>query len=721
MAGGYIAPIFGTKIGVFAFWGREAIMGLISLKSKMTLVVSLLMGGMLTTLALLGFRYFENQFRETVERHQFAMVAAMAEEIDGKLLTAQNQLLAIARGLTAERAVEREKAGSYLSGQVAAIQTFDNGLFLFSPEGKLLTGTQEAHLWGKDYSYREYYRKTVRTGRPYISKPFFSTQEHGHPIMMLTAPIPARDGGMAAMLTGSLDLLGENFLARMVEHRIGGSGYLYLFDSEGAIILHPDRERILSSDVPAGANRLFDLAMKGFEGSGETVDFHGEQALSSFKRLRSTNWILGANYPLADAYAPIAQARRYFLAGLASMLVLSTLTVWLFMRHLTLPLRQITAQAREIAEGKSVMVPLPVASRDEIGILAGAFNRMLTEIGQQQRAVKEQKEFAENLIRHSAAPAFVIDHHHRVLFWNSACEELTGVKADEVKGSDGHWRAFYNHPRPCLADFVVSGQKEALPDRYETYARSPLVEEGLQAEGWRMMADGRQRYLIFSAAPIRNREGAIVAAIQTLEDLTERKEAEKRLEHLARFDSLTGLPNRVLFFDRLEQGLASASRYKHCLALLYIDLDGFKKINDSAGHDVGDRVLVEVAKRLKGCIRGSDTAARIGGDEFTVILTQVAGEKEIAMVAGRILDALSAPLLLGSCALSVGASIGISLFPENGGDGDALMKKADVAMYQSKAEGKSRFRLYSERAANVARQSDKDSADLIPSGRERRP
>jgi len=678
-------------------------MGLVSLKAKMTLLVSLLMGVMLVMLALVGFRFFEGQIRETVERHQFVVVTALAQEVDSKLLAARNQILAVARGMTAEAALDRERAGRYLSGQGAALQTFDNGLFVFSAAGKLLTGTgMESHMWGKDYSFRQYYRVTARTGRPYISRPFFSTQEHRHPIIMLTAPIFGPDGKMAAMLAGSLDLLGENFLARMIEHRIGENGYLYLFDTDRTIILHPDRSRILRNELLPGTNHLFDRAVAGFEGSGETVDSRGQPVLSSFKRLKSTNWILATNYPLAEAFAPLVRARKYFVAGLALMLALSTLTVWFFMRRLTRPLQQITIQAGAIAEGKSVTAPLPVRSRDEIGILSGAFNRMLAEIGQQQRAVEEQKEFAENLIRHSAAPVFVIDRRHRVLSWNSACEQLTGVKAEEVKGSDGHWRAFYDHPRPCLADLVVSGEQKALTESYETHARSPLVEEGLQAEGWRTMADGRQRYLIFSAAPIRNREGEIVAAIQTMEDLTARKETEKQLEQLARFDSLTGLPNRVLFFDRLQQGLASASRYGHRLALLYIDLDGFKKINDTAGHDVGDQVLIEVSKRLKICIRASDTAARVGGDEFTIILTQVAGEKETVMIAERILDALSVPLLLGPAALTVGASIGISLFPENGTNADVLMKNADIAMYRAKAEGKCRFRTFSNRSDDFA-------------------
>ncbi|MFN2355372.1 MAG: diguanylate cyclase domain-containing protein [Desulfopila sp.] len=673
----------------------------LSLKTKMAGLVSLLVAGILLVTAFLVDGYFEKNFRESIANHQFSLVSAMAAEIDSKILAAQDQIVAVAGGVTREMLANLSLMEKYLTSQAAVLQTFDNGIFLFSATGRMLTGTgMEPHMWGRDYSNREYYQEAIHTGKPYISKPFLSSQAHGHPIIMLTAPIVGADGKMVALLVGSLDLLGKNFLSRLIELKVGEKGYLYLFNSDRTMILHPDPSRILANDVPVGANRLFDLAIEGFDGSGETVNSRGLHAFASFKQLQSTDWILAVNYPLAEAYAPITQARRYFLAGLAGLLALSILSVWLFMGRLTRPLLQITASARAIGEGEEEFEPLPVVAGDEIGVLASAFNRMMAVIEQQQEAIREQKEFAENLLEHAAAPIFVIDAEHRVVIWNRACEELTGIRAAEIKGTDGHWRAFYEQPRHCLADFAVGAQTEGLTAGYEQHERSTLVQEGLRAEGWLLMANGRRHYLSFNAAPIRNKQGEIVAAIETLEDLTERKEAEKRLEQMAHFDTVTNLPNRTLFFDRLEQGMAAAVRYGHILGLLYLDLDDFKQVNDCAGHDAGDQLLAAVARRLETCVRRSDTVARVGGDEFTVILTQVAGAAEAEMVAAHIVEALAAPFSLGERRFTLGVSIGISLCPANGDDADSLVKQADTAMYRVKEVSKNSYGFYMEESAS---------------------
>jgi diguanylate cyclase (GGDEF)-like protein len=298
----------------------------------------------------------------------------------------------------------------------------------------------------------------------------------------------------------------------------------------------------------------------------------------------------------------------------------------------------------------------------------------------EKEATCQQKEFAENLLEHAVAPIFVIDAEHRVLIWNRACEQLTGLPAAEVKGTDRHWRAFYDQPRFCLADFIVDGDMEGMAAVYEQPVRSALVDEGIQAEGWRVMANGQRRFLSFNAAPLRDKRGEIVAAIQTLKDLTERKETEKRLEQLAHFDLVTQLPNRALFFDRLELSVAAALRYEHTLGLLYLDLDGFKHVNDSAGHDAGDRVLAEVARRLEKCVRRSDTVARVGGDEFAVLLAETEGAA-VPAVTDRIREAFAAPVTLAEGEFFFSLSTGFAVYPKDGEDIDALLVQADRAMY----------------------------------------
>ncbi len=186
-------------------------------------------------------------------------------------------------------------------------------------------------------------------------------------------------------------------------------------------------------------------------------------------------------------------------------------------------------------------------------------------------------------------------------------------------------------------------------------------------------------------------------AVQILfRDITDRKLAAQRLEQLAHFDPLTGLPNRTLFFDRLDQAFLQAKRYKNTLALLYVDLDRFKEVNDSLGHDIGDLVLKEVAERMRNAVRLCDTVARMGGDEFTIILTRVNEGPNAAIVAEKIIAALQKPIMAGGFECSVGASVGISTFPDEGDSAATLLKKADTAMYLAKKQGRSRYCFYVE-------------------------
>jgi diguanylate cyclase (GGDEF)-like protein len=174
-----------------------------------------------------------------------------------------------------------------------------------------------------------------------------------------------------------------------------------------------------------------------------------------------------------------------------------------------------------------------------------------------------------------------------------------------------------------------------------------------------------------------------------------RKQAEERIRHLANYDELTGLPNRSMFQQRLHHALAQALRHTRPLAVLFIDLDRFKNINDTLGHEAGDRVLREVAERLRGCLRDSDTVGRLGGDEFVVLLEGLPQLADVAAVAQKILDAAARPFMLAAREYHIGASIGISAFPEDGKDLQTLMKNADAAMYRAKEQGRNNFQFYS--------------------------
>jgi PAS domain-containing protein len=178
------------------------------------------------------------------------------------------------------------------------------------------------------------------------------------------------------------------------------------------------------------------------------------------------------------------------------------------MHHLTAPLLQFTRHVKAFTGREEEQRPFRVTSRDEIGTLAQAFNEMLTEMDKQKRTIREQKEFSENLLLNSAVPTFVLDTRHRVIIWNKACEELTGIKATEILGTADSWKAFYGKERPVLADIVIDGNDKDLPFYYDSCSKSPFTPDGLQAEGWRRTANGREIYAFFDTAPVPQcREG----------------------------------------------------------------------------------------------------------------------------------------------------------------------------------------------------------------------
>ena len=274
----------------------------------------------------------------------------------------------------------------------------------------------------------------------------------------------------------------------------------------------------------------------------------------------------------------------------------------------------------------------------------------------------------------------------RITSWNGAAESMYGYAANEVIGRS--------------MEIVVP------PDRLEefrtVYDRLGRGEDVAPFETERMTKDGRRLEVALRLSPIRDQTGAVVGFSGIGRDITERRRAEERTRHLALHDSLTGLPNRTLFHDRLEHALAEARRHDRRAGLLLLDLDNFKDINDTLGHTAGDRLLVEVARRLDACVRVSDTVARLGGDELALILTEVRRPEDAALVARKAMYRMAKPFRLDGREVETTTSIGIAIYPADGEDADQLLRAADMALYRAKAEGRNAFRFYAaEMSAQV--------------------
>ncbi|MBF0454423.1 MAG: EAL domain-containing protein [Magnetococcales bacterium] len=281
----------------------------------------------------------------------------------------------------------------------------------------------------------------------------------------------------------------------------------------------------------------------------------------------------------------------------------------------------------------------------------------------------------------STSEAIVItDGSNKMVEVNPAFSNITGYSSAEVIGRDPGFMKSGRHDRAFYSEMWRSIWKNGF----------------WQGEIWDRRKSGEIYPKWLSINTVKNSANQLVNCIGVFSDISIVKSAEAKLERLAFFDGLTNLPNRALFKTRLEHEFSSAQRHKRKIALFFLDLDNFKHVNDSLGHAAGDQLLVEMADRIKACVRVSDTVSRLGGDEFTVILTDVEDEASISHVAYNILRALKRPVELGEHQVTVGCSIGITLYPDDGIESEVLIKNADAAMYHAKAMGRNSCAFFTE-------------------------
>ena len=295
-----------------------------------------------------------------------------------------------------------------------------------------------------------------------------------------------------------------------------------------------------------------------------------------------------------------------------------------------------------------------------------------------RRRAEEQLRIAARAFENTADGVIIYDPQRRVVSVNKSFTTITGYREHEVLGKP--------------AEFLGSDQHD---DAFYRDVASVVDENGRwQGEMMRRRKNGELYPALCSISAVKDDKGAITNYVTVFNDISSFKEYEAKLEFIAHHDSLTGLPNRALFLERFRQALVRARRRNGALAVLFIDLDEFKTINDSLGHLAGDKLLQVVATRLQACVRESDVVARLAGDEFTIMVDDLNKTEDAGKVAEKLLRALANPIEVGEHKLAISASVGISCYPIDGDDSETLLKNADAAMYAAKESGRKNYQFY---------------------------
>lgn len=371
----------------------------------------------------------------------------------------------------------------------------------------------------------------------------------------------------------------------------------------------------------------------------------------------------------------------YYLSAilLGSIFLASLLGGWLQSIVIN-PLKKLGMTLHDIMQKKDYSIRAEKNSHDELGDLTDLINGLLRTIEFENHSLKSITERFRKLASLSPVGIFQTDKNLNFIYVNQRWRDIHGISA-EIPLLD-HWLERFSPEKRQEMDSALAN----LIDK----------QESLHFESELKLPNHTQAWIQIRISTLHDNQGDLLGYIGAVSDITELKEAQLKMEILALYDPLTGLANRRLFLDRLEKAVISVQRTNSSMALMFLDLDQFKRVNDTLGHDAGDLLLVEVAHRLRANVRESDTISRIGGDEFTILLTDVHHASDVVIVAEKILAALSKPMYLKGQELHTSVSIGITLTPSDSSSVNTLMKNADLALYRAKELGRNNFQFFSE-------------------------
>jgi diguanylate cyclase (GGDEF)-like protein/PAS domain S-box-containing protein len=495
----------------------------------------------------------------------------------------------------------------------------------------------------------------------------------------------------------------EHFSSIFNDVALGSGTEIYVLDaSNNRLIIRADGAP-MTRDGIAEPGLIEKIASAGPNGGpGVFVAFDGKSGgryLAAYTRIPGTTWFVVSTIPEKKLTAEAQSVRnQIILVGVAGFL-LSIFLAYFISHSISAPLKALVREMH--ATGSDVGAEIDAQPdahtdtgvKDELGRLAQRFERMRAAIRQKMQKINEINASLEQTVIERTAELVTKEQQSRTLIENSP---------DTITRYDRQLRRTYANPAFCTSagrslDEVLGKRPSEVPGGANALIYERKISETIasgtsgQFELRWLSKDGQEQCSHIRLTPEIERSGEVSSVLAVGRDLSDRMVFEATIWKQANFDALTHLPNRQMFHDRLDHEARMSHRSGRPMGLMLIDLDRFKEVNDSLGHDTGDILLIEAARRITSCVRESDTVARLGGDEFTVILSELDNTESIEQIAKSIIDTLAEPFRLGPDDAFISASIGVTLYPQDTCELDVLFKNADQAMYAAKSAGRNRF------------------------------
>jgi diguanylate cyclase (GGDEF)-like protein/PAS domain S-box-containing protein len=639
----------------------------------------------------------QSDIAKQISEQQLSTTALLANQINNDLVERQSTLENLAEKIGQIGLDDQAQLQSFLDDRFIIKRDYNLGASILDFDGNVIASVpSKFKRIGINYRDRAFIATALDQGKPAISEILVGKVLQHH-AFGIAVPIRNSQGKVIGALAGGIDLTKPNFLDKIAQNRFGKTGYFLLEDQKTRIIItSTDKRRVLQQQLPPGTNRLIDRHLQGFEESGISVNAFGVEVLASAKRIPMADWIMVVAIPTAEAFAPIKEMQaRIMKIALLLTVVLGAIIWWLIWRELS-PIFSTIKKLAILSRLETHNVLVPETKHGEIDDLIKAFNLLLKALQERENALEESEFRWKFAIEGTGDGLWDWNISNNTVYFSKTWKSMLGYSEGEISDSLSEWERLV-HPDD-LTD-TMNAVKKHLDGKTPAYINEHRL----------LCKNGSYKWILDRGLVVsRDEQGKPLRAIGTHTDITERKQMEEIIRQQALYDPLTKLPNRRLLVDRLRQAMSTSKRTNNHGALLFLDLDNFKPLNDTHGHEAGDLLLIEVANRIKHCIRETDTVARMGGDEFVVVLAQLDTDSKISKQQAKKLAEKIRTELAKVYAFEIKnedgrhlsiehhctASIGVTLFIDERAFIEDILRNADDAMYQAKNAGRNRVCFY---------------------------